>query len=123
MKQYFIRLIGLSALMALLSFVPLWSKPEVFLVIMPILVIYFAIVTGVLHNFVVKSAYKDPRTFIKNFLGGTVGTMIMHLVFVMAYSFTHLESAKYFLVAFLVDYAVYLIYETVELVFFVKKNR
>lgn len=123
MKKYLVRLVLLSIVMVVASFVPLWTNPDVFLTIMPVLVLYFAVATGVLHYFVVVSAHKDPRTFIKNFLGGTVGCMLVHLCFVMLYAFTHVATAKYFLFAFLIGYAVYLVYETAELVYFVKSSQ
>lgn len=123
MRRYYIALIATTLLLVLCTFILLWSRSEVYLPIMPFIALYFGVVTGAEHYLVVRSAEKDPRTFVKNFLGLTVGTLFLHLVVMSAYMFTHLMEAKRFVMAFCVGYIVYLVFETLSLVLFVKRRR
>lgn len=109
--------------MALVTFIVMWCMPEHFIPAMPLIVLYFAIITGIEHCFIVKSAYKEPRIFIRNFLGATVGVILIHLVVILSYAFTHMEQAKLFLLTFLIGFAIYLAFETAELIHFVKSNK
>lgn len=120
MKRYYLHLTLLTLVLVIASFMLLWCAPALFLVIMPITALYFAIVTGVEHNLVVRAAHKDARTFIKVFLGLTIGSLFLHLVVMAAYMFTHIQQAKLFALAFAVCYIVYLVFETAALVRFVR---
>jgi threonine/homoserine/homoserine lactone efflux protein len=90
---------------------------------MPLLPLYFAVVTGLQHYVVVKSLYKDPRSFVKNFLGVTVGSLFLHLVILCLWAFTHMTTARTFIIAFCICYIVYLAFETIQLVLLVRRKR
>lgn len=126
MKRYYIALVVVALVLALASFVVMWTAPEQFLTVMPLLALYFAAVTGVQHWLVVKSMYQSPRRFVQFFLATTVGTLFLHLVVFAAYLFTHTQQAKLFAIAFCIGFAVMLVFETVSLVLLInreKKNR
>ena len=123
MKKYFISLLSLTLLLALIAFGIMWKAPQVFIVALPILALYFAIVTGVEHYFIVKSAEKDPRTFVRNFFGITVGALFLHLVVLMVYMFSNPSHAKIFAIGFCIGYFAHLIFETTALVLYVKHLR
>ena len=126
MKRYYIALVVVALVLALASFVVMWTAPERFLTAMPLLALYFAAVTGVQHWLVVKSMYQSPRRFVQFFLATTVGTLFLHLVVFAAYLFTHTQQAKLFAIAFCIGFAVMLVFETVSLVLLInreKKNR
>lgn len=126
MKRYYIALVVVALVLALASFVVMWTAPERFLTVMPLLALYFAAVTGVQHWLVVKSMYQSPRRFVQFFLATTVGTLFLHLVVFAAYLFTHTQQAKLFAIAFCIGFAVMLVFETVSLVLLInreKKNR
>lgn len=123
MKRYSVTLLILTAVLVLASFVVLWSSPTLFHVFMPVVVLYFTLVTGIEHYLILKSAQRDPRTFVKNFMGLTVGTLLLHLAVLTLYIFTHLQVAKLFVITFCICYIVYLVFETVSLVLFVKNQK
>ena len=77
MKKYYVSLILLTIVLIVAAFCTLWFAQGVFQTIMPFIPLYFAVITGLQHYAVVKSFYKDPRTFVKNFLGLTVGTLTL----------------------------------------------
>ncbi|MBQ6047277.1 MAG: hypothetical protein IJL38_06645 [Bacteroidales bacterium] len=124
MKRYYISLLALTAVLVLASFALLWCGGE-FLMIMPIIALYFGVITGLEHWAIVASMRKSPRDFIKNFLGITMGVLFLHLMVIGIWMFTHLKdphNAKIALIAFSVCYVVHLVYETVALALFVKRE-
>ena len=122
MKKYLIILLSITVLLVLAMFVPLWSGGEKFQCVMPFIPLYFAVVTGLEHWTVVESMRKSPRTFVKNFLGITVGVLFVHLVAMAAWMFTHASEARWFAVAFCVCYAVHLVFETAALALLVRNT-
>lgn len=121
MKRYYIALSIVTLVLLAAAFsVLIFSRPD-FHVIMPILAIYFAVVTGLQHYVVVKSMKKSPRQFVQFFLGATVAVLFIHLVVLASYLFTHVAQAKVFTLAFCIGFATMLIFETIALVLFVKR--
>ena len=123
MKRYYITLIIVTIILVLAAYCTLWFGTGYYQNILPLLPLYFAVVTGIQHYAVVKSLYKDPRTFVKNFLGLTVGALFLHLVILCLWAFTHMTTARTFILAFCVCYIVYLAFETIQLVLLVRRKR
>ncbi len=124
MKNYYIALLSITGLAVLATFVLLWCGSPLYYPILPCIPRYFGVVTGLQHYFVVQSAYKDPRIFVKNFLMLTVGVLLLHLVIIVLWAFTHAQtSAKAFLLVFCICYILYLAFETIALVLFIKNQR
>lgn len=129
MKRYFIHIIILTLILVIANFILLWSGSENYSSLIPIFVLYFAVITAIQHNVVTKSMLKDPRTFVKNFLGISVGAMMLHLVIVFAYAISQMKSAnqahnaKMVIVSFCILFVVFLAFETIELVLFVRKYK
>jgi len=109
--------------MTLLAFCVMWFAPDRYVTAMPLLALYFGIISGVQHWLVCRSLYKSPRAFIQIFLGSVVGVLLLHIIVLAAYIFTHVKEAKMFLVAFIVCYVVYLVFETAALVRFVQSEK
>lgn len=123
MKRYYIALVVVALVLALVSFVVMWTIPERYLTVMPLLALYFAAVTGVQHYFVVKSMYQSPKRFVQFFLATTVATLFLHLVVFAAYLFTHTQQAKLFAIAFCIGFAVMLVFETVSLILLINREK
>ena len=134
MKRYYIVLILLTLAFVLALFVLLWTGSPLYQAILPALPLYFGIVTGLQHYVVVKSFFKDPRTFVKNFLGATVGGLFLHLAVMCVWVFTHLagdpatavaraHDNKMFILFFGVGFLAYLVFETTSLILLVNRKR
>ena len=134
MKRYYIVLILLTLAFVLATFVLLWTGSPLYQAILPVLPLYFGVVTGLQHYVVVKSFFKDPRTFVKNFLGATVGGLFLHLAVMCVWVFTHLtgdpatataraHDNKMFILFFGVSFLVYLVFETTSLILLVNRKR
>ena len=116
MRRYTAYLIALTAVLTIAACATMWVAPERFSIALPLLALYFGIITGLQHYAVVQSMYKSPRTFIKVFLGLTVGVLLIHLIVLCTFLFTHPTQAKTFTLAFCIGYVAFLVFETVALV-------
>jgi hypothetical protein len=123
MRRYYIALVAMALLLALASFVVMWTAPQAFLPIMPLLALYFAVVTGVQHYIVLKSMYQSPRRFVQVFLATTVATLFVHLVVFAVYLFTHTAHAKPFALAFCIGFAAMMVFETTAMVITIGNER
>lgn len=123
MRRYYIALVAMALLLALASFVVMWTAPQAFLPVMPLLALYFAIVTGVQHYIVLKSMYQSPRRFVQVFLAATVAILFVHLVVFAVYLFTHTAHAKPFALAFCIGFAAMMVFETTAMVVTIGNER
>ena len=123
MKKYYIALAIVTVALLGVALGVLAFAKEQFHLIMALLPFYFALITGVQHWVVVKSMKKSPRQFVQYFLGATVAVLFIHLVVLASYLFTHTDQAKSFTLAFCIGFATMLVFETVALILFVKRQR
>lgn len=123
MRRYYIALVAMALLLALASFVVMWTVPQAFLPVMPLLALYFAVVTGVQHYIVLKSMYQSPRRFVQVFLAATVAILFVHLVVFAVYLFTHTAHAKPFALAFCIGFAAMMVFETTAMVVTIGNER
>jgi hypothetical protein len=72
---------------------------------------YFAALTLIFHMMTIKSAAKDPKGFIRFFMGSTALRLFIHLIVVVAYKLLFRETATSFLVAFMFLYLIFQIFE------------
>ena len=123
MRRYYISLLIVSLVLVLASFGAMWLAPQTFILAMPLLVLYFAIMTLVQHTIVVKAMQRSPKTFVQLFLGTTVGVLFIHLIVLAAFLLTNPGQGRRFLIAFCIGYVVYLVFETVALVRYVDSEK
>ena len=121
MRRYISHLLILCLILVLASFGLMYFSPSHFIVAMPLMVVYFAAVTGAEHYLVVKALHKDARTFIKTFLGLTVAKLLLHLVVLAAFMFANPQQARLFAIAFAVCYIATLAFETIALSRYVRQ--
>ena len=123
MRRYYIALVAMALLLVLASFVVMWTAPQAFLPVMPLLALYFAVVACVQHYIVLKSMYQSPRRFVQVFLATTVATLFVHLVVFAVYLFTHTAHAKPFALTFCIGFAAMMVFETTAMVLTISNER
>lgn len=123
MRRYLISILAVSMVLVLAAFIVMWTAPQVFIIAMPLLVLYFAVLTAGQHLLVVRSMQKSPKTFVQIFLGSTIGVLFIHLIVLGLFLISHPEQGRRFLIAFCIGYVVYLVFETVSLVRFVDREK
>ena len=122
-RKYLVWLLSITLILVLVSFVILGTAPGTFIVSMPVLAVYFCIVTGLQHLLVTKAMMRSPKTFVQIFLGTTVGVLFIHLVVLASFLLTHASQGRRFLIAFCIGYVVYLVFETTALVKLVEDEK
>ena len=123
MRRYYISLLLVSLVLILASFAVMWFAPQTFIMAMPLLVLYFAILTLVQHTIVVKAMQRSAKTFVQLFLGTTVGVLFIHLIVLATFLLTTPAQGRRFLIAFCIGYVVYLVFETLALVRYVDNEK
>ena len=123
MRRYYISLLVVSLILVLATFIIMWAAPHAYITAMPLLVLYFTVLTAVQHSIVVKAMNRSPKTFVQIFLGSTVGVLFIHLIVLTIFLLTNPGQGRRFLIAFCIGYVVYLVYETVALVRFVDRAK
>ena len=123
MRRYYISLLLVSLVLILASFAVMWFAPQTFIMAMPLLVLYFAILTLVQHTIVVKAMQRSPKTFVQLFLGTTVGVLFIHLIVLATFLLTTPAQGRRFLIAFCIGYVGYLVFETLALVRYVDNEK
>lgn len=123
MRRYYISLLLVSLVMVLAAFAVMWFAPQQFIVAMPLLVPYFALLTLGQHTLVTKAMQRSPKTFVQIFLGTTVAVLFIHLVVLAIFLITTPTQGRRFLIAFCIGYVVYLVFETVALVRYVDNEK
>lgn len=123
MRRYIISLLTISLTLVLASFAVMWLAPQQFIIAMPLLVLYFAVLTLVQHTIVTKAMHRSPKTFVQLFLGSTVGVLFIHLIVLAAFLLSNPSQGRRFLIAFCIGYVVYLVFETVALVRYVDNEK
>lgn len=119
MRRYLAALLLMGLVLVVASFIVLWASPEYFLVAMPLLVIYFTVITCVQHYIVLRAMSRSPKTFVQVFLGSTIATLMLHLILIATYLIGRGIHPKLFLIAFCIGYVCYLAFETIALVRYV----
>lgn len=123
MRRYIVSLLVMTLSLVLLSFIVMYVWPDRWLLAMPFLAIYFGAVCALQHWIVTKALYRSPRVFIQQFLGTTVGVLIIHLAVLAVYLFTHPTNAKTFTIAFLVGFVVSWVFETIATLKFINNEK
>ena len=122
-RRYLVALCATTLAMVLAAFVVMWTAPAQYHLFMPVLALYFGLVSGAQHLLVTRSMNRSPRAFVQWFLGSVTGVLLLHIIVLAVFMFTHPQDAKPFAITFLIGYVVSLVFETIALVLFVKNER
>lgn len=123
MRRYIIALLAMTLGLVVASLAVMYLRPERWLLAMPLLALYFGVVTAIQHWIVTRALYRSPRIFVQQFLGVTVGVLVVHLAVIAVYLFTHPAHAKTFVIAFLVGFVVSWVFETLATIKFVREEK
>lgn len=83
---------------------------------------YFFTITLVIYKLTLRSNERSPQAFFRFFMGSTALKLFLHLTIAVAYRFLFPESAKPFLVSFMLLYLVFQVFEVSALLNYFKKN-
>lgn len=96
--------------------------PELYVPILPFIVIIIYFLTNLIHYYLLKVAGNNIKKFINWFTALNFSKMFIYLIFAVGYVFLHREHAKIFLVNFLIFYIAFTILEIYEITRVVKSG-
>ena len=83
---------------------------------------YFFALTLIVHRMTLRASVQAPQAFIRFFMGSTALRLFIHMLVVITYRLTFRESATSFLVAFLLLYLIFQVFEVSTLLKHFRKN-
>lgn len=87
---------------------------QYFLLILPAILVFFYVVTNLVHAYLLKMADKSGSRFTSHYMATSFTKMFFYLAVAIVYVIINKEDAKIFLINFLLLYAVYTALEVVE---------
>ena len=116
MKQFVVKLSGLTLFIALIGWL-IFSifLPEYYLPVLPFLLIFFFVVTILIHNYQLKLAKKSMAKFTRSSMLVTFFKLVLYSVVAVVYIALDTENAIPFVICLMILYIVYTSIEAKEL--------
>jgi hypothetical protein len=116
MKHFIVKIIGISAFLALAGWLVFsLFLSEYYLPILPFTLLFFLIVTILVHAWQLKMAKKDVAKFTRSNMLVTFYKLIIYSVFAIVYIAIKPENALIFVISLFFLYLVFSFFEVVEL--------
>ncbi len=97
--------------------------PHYFEISLPISLLFFYAVTNLVHAYLLRIAEKDMPKFTARFMGMSFIKMFVYLIFGLVFALINRETAKVFLVNFLLMYICFSVLEVYEITQVVKRKK
>jgi hypothetical protein len=95
---------------------------QYYLSILPFAVLFFYLVTNLVHAYLLKIAVKSGSRFTSQYMAVSFLKMFFYLAVAIVYALLYREYAKIFLGNFLVLYAIYTAFEVLQISKFVRQK-
>jgi hypothetical protein len=79
------------------------------------IVIYFFLLTFVIHHFLIKANTQSPQNFVRSYMLFTALKLFLNLMVIVIYLLIDRKQAMVFILSFLIFYFVFLIFEIIAL--------
>ena len=116
MKKFIVKILGISAILAIIGWI-LFSFfiPEYYLAVLPFTLLFFLIVTILVHAWQLKMAKKGAAKFTRSNMLLTFVKLIIYSAFAIFYIAFDRENALVFVICLMIIYLIYTILEVSEL--------
>lgn len=116
MKQFILKILGVSTVLALIGWL-IFSLfiPEYYLPVLPFTLLFFLIVTILVHAWQLKMAKKDVAKFTRSNMLLTFFKLVIYSVFAIIFIAVDSENALVFVICIMIIYLVYTILEVLEI--------
>ena len=95
---------------------------QYYLSILPFTVLFFYLVTNLVHSYLLKIAVKSGSRFTSQYMAVSFLKMFFYLAVAIVYALLNREYAKLFLGNFLLLYAIYTTFEVLQISKFVRQK-
>lgn len=115
MKSFIVKSTFLTILVLLLGAILYFTVLKPFyLNILPAVLVFFYLVTNLVHAYLLKIASKSSSRFTSHYMATSFIKMFFYLAVAIVFVVANRDSAKIFLVNFLILYVIYTTFEVVE---------
>ena len=90
---------------------------------MPFLVIFFLIMTSLVHWYLLRSLDSKPGKFINTFLATTTIKLLLYMTIILVYVFVNKHDAISFAITFFLLYILYTVFEIMSVLPVAKKQQ
>jgi hypothetical protein len=116
MKQFIVKLIGITVAVAVAGWLVFsLFLPEYYLAVLPFLLLFFFIVTLVLHTYQINLAKKDMGRFTRSIMLVTFFKLILFSVVAFGYIAYDSENALVFVICLMLLYIIFTFFEVAEI--------
>ena len=116
MKKFITKLFGISAALVLIGWLVFsLFLPEYYLTILPFTLLFFILVTILVHAWQLKMAKKGAAKFTRSNMILTFLKLVVYSVFAISYIAVDRENALVFVICLMIIYLTYTILEVSEL--------
>ena len=123
MKQFIFKSTALTITIFILGAILYWTiLNQFYLTILPITVVFFYVVTNLVHAYLLKMSGKSGSRFTSQYMAISFMKMFFFLAVAIIYVVLHRENAKIFIANFLLLYVLYSGFEVYELTKFMKEK-
>lgn len=96
---------------------------EFFIPVIPLIVVFFYIITNLVHAYLLRSAGKSNSGFAARNMAVSFLKMFFYLVVAIVFVILNRENAKVFIANFLVFYIIYTVFEVSEFLKKIKQTK
>lgn len=116
MKNFILKILGVTAILALAGWLVFTLFiPEYYLPVLPYALLFFMVVTVLIHAWQLNMARKDVAKFTRFSMLVTFFKLVIYSVFAVVYIANNPENAIPFVISLMVLYLVYTFFEVLEL--------
>ncbi|MBN2681144.1 MAG: hypothetical protein JXR58_01440 [Bacteroidales bacterium] len=124
MKNYFLKLSILSALILLIGAVLFCTVlSQYFVIVMPFVLVFFITLSSILHKVLVNANKLKTARFVPVFMLATFIKLMLCLIFMASYAMADKENAVPFILFFLSLYMIFTSFEVYSILPEVRKAR
>jgi hypothetical protein len=116
MKQFIVKLIGITVAVAVAGWLVFsLFLPEYYLTVLPFLLLFFFLVTLLLHTYQINLAKKDMGRFTRSIMLVTFFKLILFSVVAVGYIAYDSENALVFVICLMLLYLIFTFFEVAEI--------
>lgn len=116
MKQFIVKLLGLTVIIAIIGWLVFsLLLSEFYLPVLPFLLLFFFVVTVLIHSYQLKLKKKDIGKFARSNMLITFFKLILYSVVAIVYIAFDSENAMVFVVCLMLLYLVFTFFEVAEI--------
>jgi len=115
-RKFALRLILLSAILVIISTALILLLPaDIITPVLPFMILYFFLITIIVHYFLTKAIGYSSRKFVSYFMLTTFLKLFIYIITIFTYVYFNRSDLLPFIISFFVLYIFYTVFEVVNI--------